>query len=513
VTPLDFSVFRFLAIDDMSSHRDLLKGMLWQAGVRSIDLACDGADAVNKISKNEYDVILCDYNLGEGQDGQQVLEEVMHRKLLSYNTIYVMITAENSSNMVRGAMEYSPDDYLIKPISKEILGHRVQRLLEKKQAMRGIYDATEAKQYAEAIVMCDDVIAKHKRLRQDLMKLKAELYCKSNNPVEARKVYQEAYDKKQYQWANLGLGRVSLQLKEYPQARKLFKTLMVENPDCLEAYDCLALAFEGEGDTKEAQRILGLAAKISPKALLRQRELGRVSLINDDADAAIAAFKQSIKLARHSVFHSIEDYFGLVRAQLYKNDFSSAIAALTNAKNDFKRDAKSGIRIEIMQCEIDFNCDRQDKAKLNWDSVKRMASAYKEPMTADLSEDLIRAAKLFQDNEIAEIAGLDSAVVKKQVSSESKRYKKLNKEGIKLYSGGYLQEAIEKFEEALKGMPDNTGVLLNYIQVLIAEAKELGLDADEDKKIRRMLKKAKSIEPESERCLSLIKAFNSLNKG
>ncbi|MBT5231982.1 MAG: hypothetical protein HOM11_17090, partial [Methylococcales bacterium] len=116
-------------------------------------------------------------------------------------------------------------------------------------------------------------------------------------------------------------------------------------------------------------------------------------------------------------------------------------------------------------------------------------------------------------NEIAEIAGLDSAVVKKQVSSESKRYKKLNKEGIKLYSGGYLQEAIEKFEEALKGMPDNTGVLLNYIQVLIAEAKELGLDADEDKKIRRMLKKAKSIEPESERCLSLIKAFNSLNKG
>jgi len=510
---LDFSKFKFLAIDDMGSHRDLLKGMLWQAGVRSIDLGVDGRDAVNKIAKGDYDVILCDYNLGDGQDGQQVLEEVMSRKLLSYNTIYVMITAENASNMVRGAMEYSPDDYLIKPISKEILAHRVERLLEKKRAMKSIHDATEKGDLSTAITLCDEITQQHKKLRQELLKLKAELCCKAERVDEAKAIFQTAYDARQPQWAKMGLGRVALKMHAYADAVEHFKALADGSTDCLEAYDYLSKAHEGLEEHEEAEKVLAFAASVSPKALLRQRDLGRLALLNENPDVAMKAYKQAVKLAKFSFFHSIDDYIGLTKADMLLKDYPAAMATISNCRKDFKRDIGSLIRIQVMECKIDFYSDREDKAKLTWDSVKRMLETYKEPMSEVMKHDVLSGAKVMQDDAIAELVGVDQSVVKAKVQKQLKKWKTLNKEGIQLYKSGFLQDAIGKFQQALKGMPDNPGVLLNYVQVLVAEAKQLGVDNETDKVIRRSLKKVKAVEPEHPRLKGLEKAFNGLKRG
>ncbi len=83
--------------------------------------------------RRAYDVVLCDYNLGEGMDGQQVLEEAKHRRLVGYATVFVMITAENTMEMVMGAMEYKPDDYLTKPFNKELLKSRLEKLVARKR--------------------------------------------------------------------------------------------------------------------------------------------------------------------------------------------------------------------------------------------------------------------------------------------------------------------------------------------------------------------------------------------
>ena len=69
-------------------------------------------------SYKSYDIVLCDYNLGAGQDGQQLLEELRYRHKLKNTSLFVMITAESSRDMVLGALEYLPDDYLTKPITQ-----------------------------------------------------------------------------------------------------------------------------------------------------------------------------------------------------------------------------------------------------------------------------------------------------------------------------------------------------------------------------------------------------------
>ncbi|MGD8932607.1 MAG: response regulator, partial [Chromatiales bacterium] len=107
----------YLVVDDFGDMRSTLRSMLSLFGVTDIDNAKNGADAIQQMEHKRYGVVLCDYNLGIGKDGQQVLEEARHRNLISVSTAFIMITAENTLSMVLGALEYEPDSYLYKPFT------------------------------------------------------------------------------------------------------------------------------------------------------------------------------------------------------------------------------------------------------------------------------------------------------------------------------------------------------------------------------------------------------------
>ena len=52
-----------------------------------------------------YDLILCEYELDGGQDGQQLLEDLRHHKLITPATIFIMLTSEGEYSKVIGAAE------------------------------------------------------------------------------------------------------------------------------------------------------------------------------------------------------------------------------------------------------------------------------------------------------------------------------------------------------------------------------------------------------------------------
>ncbi|MEY8263499.1 MAG: response regulator, partial [Bermanella sp.] len=66
---------RILAIDDLVESRSAMKKMLTILGAETVDVAMDGDEASDYILNNDYDLIISDYNLGRGRDGQQILEE------------------------------------------------------------------------------------------------------------------------------------------------------------------------------------------------------------------------------------------------------------------------------------------------------------------------------------------------------------------------------------------------------------------------------------------------------
>ena len=94
-----------LVIDDFASMRSMMASMLKDYGADTIRQARNGKEAIQMIEERVPHLVLCDYNLGEGKDGQEVLEESKERELLPYSSIFFLVTAENTNMMVMGAMD------------------------------------------------------------------------------------------------------------------------------------------------------------------------------------------------------------------------------------------------------------------------------------------------------------------------------------------------------------------------------------------------------------------------
>src|SRR5690606_23766051 len=133
--------------------------------------AADGEEAIAMCAANQYDFVLCDYNLGPGKDGQQVLEEVRFTKSVPMTSLFVMITAEASSEMVLGALECQPDDYITKPFTQASLKVRLDKAIIRHMALIEIKQAIAEKNYSLALDLCDEATQQASRYSLDCLKL------------------------------------------------------------------------------------------------------------------------------------------------------------------------------------------------------------------------------------------------------------------------------------------------------------------------------------------------------
>ena len=118
---------KILIIEDYSAMRMSIKEMLHINGAQTMMEADNAKAALAIMEKHKFDIIMCDYNLGIGKNGQQLLEEAKFRKLLTYSTIFIMVTAEQTQSMVLSAMENKPDEYLTKPFNAQQLFSRIEK--------------------------------------------------------------------------------------------------------------------------------------------------------------------------------------------------------------------------------------------------------------------------------------------------------------------------------------------------------------------------------------------------
>ncbi len=163
-----------LIIDDFAGMRTMLREFVKSMGVNTIDTAGNGKDAMNQLRATKYDIVICDYNLGAGQNGQQILEESKLRKYIGVSTIWVMVTAEKTPDMVMGAAEIKPDDYLLKPVTQSLLESRLEKLIAKKQSLSGIEAAIKARDYPAAIARCNQQLEAQTSHPQEILRIKSD---------------------------------------------------------------------------------------------------------------------------------------------------------------------------------------------------------------------------------------------------------------------------------------------------------------------------------------------------
>ena len=85
-------------------------------------------DARKKLKEEEYDLLLLDVNLPDG-DGFSLLEEVKQQ----YHCAVIMLTANDLESDIVAGLEQGADDYVTKPFSLAVLRARVQKQLQNRE--------------------------------------------------------------------------------------------------------------------------------------------------------------------------------------------------------------------------------------------------------------------------------------------------------------------------------------------------------------------------------------------
>jgi len=319
-----------LVIDPNPGIRANLQNMLNGAGITRIEYAVNASTAVKQLARKQPDIILCEYDLGgsqagaEGQDGQQLLEDLRHHKLIPPWAIFIMLTSEGAYDRVVSAAELQPTDYVLKPFTADTLGARIQRALQRRAAMLPAYQLVAQGNPREAIRVCAQAARDQPRYALDFARLRAELHVALKEHAEAETLYRQTLAMKPLDWARLGLARALHAQGRAPDAIERLEELVKDNPRLMSAYDLLARCFEERGDGASAQRTLEDAVAISPHTVRRLRKLGEVALEAGDVEAAEKSFKQVVTRSRYSEFRNPEDHVQLVRALVRKGDGAKA---------------------------------------------------------------------------------------------------------------------------------------------------------------------------------------------
>lgn len=513
---------RVLVVDDFANMRTTLKHMLEAVGIRDIEMAANGREAVGKIERGDFDVVLCDYNLGEGKDGQQVLEEVKHRGLIRHSTIFVMITAENTMNMVMGAMEYRPDDYLTKPFTKDLLRRRLERQVARKADFQTIERAIQNKDLLKAIELCDGRIAEQPKNVNEFLRLKGELCLEVQDYDQAEQVFRQALERRNLPWAMVGLGKIQYQRGDYPAARDTFQAAIAEHKAYMEAHDWLARTLLRMGEGQAAQDVLNEAVAMSPKAVLRQRTLGEVAAGNEDHETAERAYRRTVTLGKESVFRSPSDYAGLAQAQVRNDGSPLEVAKTLNAmRQDFKGDQAATLEAAVAESSVYREMGREDEARKAFEEAVALYETVGGEASTQVALGMAEACLAFGDRErgmaimehVVSNHHDDEAVLgkaqgvfdkvgmreegEKAILASQQEVKQRNNQGVSLVREGRLEEAVALFDEVVGKLPFNTTANLNAAQARLMHMKQNGAEKEALSRARRYLECVRRSDPQN----------------
>lgn len=531
--PVDYQNKTFLVIDDIIGVRSSMRITISTFGGVKIDMAANAADAINRIENRTYDIILCDYSLGEAKDGQQLLEELKRRRLIKDGTVFMMVTAERTYEKVVSAVELAPDDYLIKPFSGEVLRTRLDRLVHKKAFLAPIYDLMERQELRKAVQACDQRLQAAGSYLLDLLRLKGELLLSVSDFAGARQVYEHILAMREIPWARMGLSKSLYFEENYQAAAEGFRQIVEQHPNYMSAYDWLAKTHTALGDEAVAQQVLMEAVAKSPRMLQRQKDLGETAYHNEDLSVAQDAFEAVLEFGKFSSFTEPEDYANLSRVFLDKGEYTQALSVMGKARKAFESSPKVMLHAAVMDsmiydkvgdkaaAERAFNEARtlfgstgEKPESVALDMVRACYQHGDQTMGAEIAQNLVKnnhdnVAVLKRTEQMFQRMGMHDQG-KELIHTSSREVIALNNRAVKLAQAGDLKGSVELLMQAANQLKNNNVVVLNAAHAILAFIGQAGWDEELASVVRGYFDTVKQRDPENKKYLMLTTLYKDL---
>lgn len=527
---MDLSKFSGLLIDDIPEMRSAVRIQLADCGLERCDAARNIKEAIERIAKNRYDLIICDYNLGQGADGQQLLELVRRRRTLPLTTVFLMITGETGYEQVSTAAEYSPDDYLIKPFTSQTLQTRLERIIDKKQALQTVYKHLgERGDRQKALAECDALLDQQSRYSLDVLRIKGDLLLEMQRSDDALALYQSVLDQRATPWASVGLARALAAKGDDAAAKEHLGKALEAYPNYLAAYDSLARLLQKD-DRAAAQQVVEQALKVAPSTQ-RQRQLGALALDNRDFTRAEEAFRRAVDKDRTGFFKSHDDYSGLAKSQVEQGKVQEALSSVQEMGQHFSRSAELAVHQAAVESIVHAKSGNPAAAKA---ALERALAAAETHMDVSASLELANACFASGEQEqakrilknVAEDHQENDAVLDRakavfraaDLESEGEifleatreRMITLNNDAVAMAKSGDLEKASAMLDEAADRLRNNAQVSINAAIAALMRLQRQGATAELVGKAHRYISQAHRANPDHPRLNEAVQLYRKL---
>ncbi|OWW21477.1 tetratricopeptide repeat protein [Noviherbaspirillum denitrificans] len=517
---------RSLVVDDMAAMRQNIRTQLGQLGIPHVDQASTPDEAISYIRRGAYDVIICDYNLNRETNGQQMLEFLRSQNILPASTMFIMVTAETNYDLVASAAEFQPDAYMVKPLTGGKLLERIERLLDKQTALRQIIGRLNLKDVAGAVAECDRAIQAQPKWSLDIMKLKANALLELGKPEEARTVYDAALKlRDDLVWAHYGLARCHFASGQLEEAKAVAQGIIEQNAQYVMAYDMLAKVAEAQGKEQEALDALNRSYEVIPSAR-RSRMVGDVAYRTGNLEQARTAFDRTLKHTRGSLTAQPSDLLSLAQVHVDAGEPHAALQLLSSAPKHYaESDAFSATQaavlaqahigmgdLELAQHAFERAKSLAGEARADGAALALAKAAFSIGRDDEGASILSKAVRA--DHENTRLVSLARKVLKDSgkeelaaevVDGALDQVNAIVAEANALMRKAQFDESLQKLEEALQGMPENTGVLLAAAQLHLLWMSQKGLNLDYVARVNNYLAKLDTLMPGNERVAKMYR--------
>ncbi len=524
---------RILVIDDFQGMRTMLRDFLRAMGVTRVDTAANGKEAISQLRSARYDIVICDFNLGLGQNGQQVLDEARMHDHIGVSTIWVMVTAEKTTDMVMGAAEVKPDDYLLKPINQSLLETRLEKLIVRKLTLRGIEEAIKVKDYMAAIHQCDQQLSTPGVVNpQEILRIKSDLLLTVGDYDAASTLFDSVLSTRSVPWARTGLGKVAFYKGQYAQARDAFQQVLTENRMFMEASDWLVKTLDAMGDAEHAQQVLLDAVKLSPNSATRQKSLGDTALKNGALDVAQAAFEKTIKISEFSPHKSPSAFTGLAKVFTALDTPEEALKVLAKGKTAFRDSPEAAIQTAAAESAVYKKMGDTAKSEAAMANAEQLMAALPGKVSPEVAMEVAqnllalgrkdKACDLMRDlvknnHENATIsrqveALFDQAELgaegRSLIQESQQEVVNINNQGVLLAKKGEFLEGAKLLRTAVQNLPNSEVVIMNLCGLLIGLMRKEGKTDALVHEVKGLLERVGQLNPANKKYHLYLEAVN-----
>ena len=108
-----------LIVDDSATMRKIIIRTMRMSGLEfsNTEEAGNGIEALEKLSQNSIDIMLCDVNMPE-MGGLELVKKVREKSDFD-NTKIIMVSTESSDDLIDGIISDGANGYITKPFTPE----------------------------------------------------------------------------------------------------------------------------------------------------------------------------------------------------------------------------------------------------------------------------------------------------------------------------------------------------------------------------------------------------------